>query len=112
MRIYIAGAYTANTEDEILINVNKAMDAGIKLFKKGHHPYVPHLCHWLDKRANEIQIPLSYQNYMDYHMKWLMVSDAVLLISHSKGADIEETEAKRLWIPIYYKIEDVPVIKK
>jgi hypothetical protein len=66
----------------------------------------------MDKRANEINVAMSWQDYMDYHMEWLRVSDAVLLLSHSKGADIEKKEAKRLWIPVYYSVDDFLVIKK
>ena len=39
MKIYVAGPYTGNTLDEIELNVRRAMEAGLMIWKKGHFPY-------------------------------------------------------------------------
>ena len=49
--IYVAGPYTGSNRQEIDRNVNRAIDAGMEIFNKGHFPYVPHLTDLVDKRA-------------------------------------------------------------
>ena len=65
MKIYIAGPYTGDTPKEIEENVRKAMEAGLKIWKKGHFPYIPHLTHWLDILSKEINIEMEWEDYMN-----------------------------------------------
>jgi len=108
LRIYVAGAYSADSEGKILQNVQKAIDVGLILFKLGHFPYIPHITYMVDKRANELNIKMTWENYMDYHIKWLEVSDALFLVSHSKGADIELEFAKKHGKQIFYSLNEIP----
>jgi hypothetical protein len=39
---YVAGAYTATTQDETRENIVKALKVGIKLAERGYLPIVPH----------------------------------------------------------------------
>ena len=85
----------------------RAIDAGIKLLQKGHLPYIPHLTHWVDKRAQELGINFTWEDYMNYDDKWLQLCDAILYLGSSTGADIELQRAKDLGLKIYYNIKDI-----
>jgi len=64
MRIYVAGPYTAGTNDERLKNVKRSIDTAISLYEKGHAPYVPHLTHLIDERAKELGIVIRREDYV------------------------------------------------
>lgn len=105
MRIYVAGPYTASHSRDIQKNVNKAIDIGIELVRKGHYPYIPHLTHYIDIRPH---CDLDWKDYMRLDDKWLEACDALYYISSSKGADIELLAAKKRGLKIYTSLEDVP----
>jgi hypothetical protein len=107
MRIYIAGPYTADTTDGKLENTNKAIDIGIQLYKKGHFPYIPHLTHWVDVRAEQTNIDLMWEDYIKWDLEWLDLCDALLYIGKSKGADIELEFAKKKGKIIFYSLDEI-----
>lgn len=111
LRIYIAGPYTAATREGIEANVNRAIDAGIAIFRKGHFPYVPHLTDLVDKRAKEIGLDLTWQDFIEWDKPWLIASDAVLYLGKSNGADLELEEAKRLGKYIFNSIDEIPDLR-
>ncbi len=95
LRIYVAGPYTADSECKILDNVRSAIDASLKLYQKGHLPYVPHLTHYIDKRAQELGVQIPREDYVRrWDMPWLELCDAVLFLAESPGA-IEEVQVAR-----------------
>jgi hypothetical protein len=104
MRFFISGPYTASHPREVLKNVNAAIDAGIQLMARGHHVYVPHFTHYMHLRP---QCTFEYEEYLRNDLAWLEVSEAVLFLAHSKGADGELEKAKELGLKIYYSIKDV-----
>jgi Domain of unknown function (DUF4406) len=108
LRIYIAGPYTAPTADLRRKNVNTAIDVGLAVWKKGHVPFIPHLTHFIDERAAELRIPMSYDDYLAWDTEWLKTCDALLYIASSRGADLELENAKRLNLTIYYSVDEVP----
>lgn len=110
MKIYIAGPYSASTPAEIKANVNRAIDAGIAAIKKGHVPYIPHLSHWMDKRATETGNPITWEEWMELDEVWLYMCDAIYYLAPSRGADIELARAKAKGKIIYYKFDDIPDI--
>ncbi|MHA2210145.1 MAG: hypothetical protein ACXABV_13355, partial [Candidatus Thorarchaeota archaeon] len=85
MKIYVAGPYTADTMEQIEANVQRAIDAGIQIWKKGHFPVIPHLLHWVDLRANEVGIKMDWNDYMLWDAPWLDHCDALYLLAESKG---------------------------
>ncbi len=102
MRIYVAGPYTADTDDERLNNVTKAIDAAICLYQKGHTPYVPHLTHLIDERAKELGIVITREDYVRrWDKPWLEVCDALLLLAESPGAREELDTARSLGKQIF-----------
>lgn len=110
LRIYIAGPYTAESEIQIRQNVMKALDVGLILWKKGHYPYIPHLTHFVDLRAQESGIPMKWEEYIEWDKAWLEVCDALLFLGNSKGAWKELEYAKKLGKTVYYDVDNVPSI--
>lgn len=59
--------------------------------------------------------PRSYEDWIDFDLVWIEVCDCFLRIIPiidgkellSKGADMEEEEAKKLGIPIFYSVKDL-----
>ena len=109
LKIYIAAPYSADTEEEQIKNTEVVIDAALTLFQKGHFPYIPHLTHWVDKRAKETEIAMEYEDYMKWHRPWLEACDAFLYLNSSKGTDLELQIAKDLGKPIFYSVDEVPV---
>ncbi len=112
MKIYVAGPYTGESMEEIESNVLSAIDAGIQIWKKGHFPYIPHVLHWVDLRADELHIPMAWDDYMLWDAPWLDHCDALLLLAESKGALIEYERAKEEGKDIYYSVEEIPEVKR
>jgi hypothetical protein len=112
LRIYIAGPYTAPTADLRRKNVNDAIRVGLLLWKKGHVPFIPHLTHFIDERAAELQIPMSYEEYLAWDNEWLKACDALLYVASSRGADLELENAKRLGLAIYYSVDEIPDLNR
>jgi len=111
LKIYIAAPYSADTEEEQIKNTEVVIDAALTLFQKGHFPYIPHLTHWVDKRAKETEIAMEYEDYMKWHRPWLEACDAFLYLDSSKGADLELQAAKDLDKLIFYSIDDVSMVQ-
>lgn len=110
-RIYVAGAYSADNVLDVLNNIRKGQRIAVEVLLAGFAPFCP----WLDHqfqfmlRDNET---LTVQNYYDYSMAWLEVSDAVLLVpgwETSKGTANEIKRADELCIPVFIILEDLKV---
>lgn len=111
MLIFVAGPYSVTDDVGHLANVNAAIDAGLALAGRGHIPYVPHLSHWFDLRAEEMQgARLSWEFYMAMTLAILPRCDALYFVGPSRGANIERAEAERLGVPVYERVEDVPML--
>ena len=106
--IYVAGPYTGDSREAIDGNVNKAIDAGIEIFKKGHHPYVPHLTDLVDRRARETGIDMSWADFIAWDDPWLRKCDALFLIAESRGANIELEEARKMGKTIFLSMAEIP----
>jgi len=111
LKIYIAAPYSAEREEERRKNAEVVIDTALTLFQKGHFPYIPHLTHWVDKRAKETKVAMEYEDYMKWHRPWLETCDAFLYLNSSKGADLELQRAKKLGKTIFYSIDDVSVVQ-
>jgi hypothetical protein len=101
-RVYIAGPYSADNVVDVLKNIGRGESAAAYLFSIGFAPFCP----WHDK---DFIIKNFYRNFKvnefyDYSMAWLEVSDAILLIGNwqeSKGTLLEIKQARKLNIPIF-----------
>ena len=112
MKIYIAGPYTAQTMEEIEENVKRAIDVGIEIWMKGHFPLIPHLLHWVDLRARELEMPMGWTDYMLWDAPWLDHCDALFLLAESKGALIEYKRALEEGKVIYYAVDEIPLVER
>src|SRR5260370_42497834 len=110
LRIYIAGPYTATEPMDLERNTKSAIDVGIALLKMGHTPFIPHLPHYVDLRAKESNIDISWSEYMRWDEAWLRQCDALLYLAPSRGADIELQTAQSLGKTIFYHLDEVPRI--
>ena len=112
MMIFVAGPYTDDTMEQIEENVQRAIDAGIHIWKKGHFPLIPHLLHWVDLRANENGVPMDWKDYMLWDAPWLDHCDALYLLAESKGALIELERASQKGIVIYRSLDEIPSVRR
>lgn len=109
MRIYVAGPYTAETPEQVLDNVHRAIDAGLALIRIGHQPFIPHLTHWIEKRAQRtLGEGIPYAWYLEYDRFWLEQCEALLLIGSSPGAEQERRWAVVRSMPVYTALDQVP----
>jgi len=111
LRIYIVGPYSGCDTSEIDRNVSKAIDAAIKVFLKGHYPYVPHLTHFVKRRAEETKLELTWHDFIHWDMPWLEMCDAVLYLGKSSGADLELEHARRLGKLVFYSYDQIPNVR-
>jgi len=104
-RVYVAGPYSADNVLDVLKNIVRGEKACATLFALGFAPFCP----WhdesfvIDKPDNDF----SVQQFYDFSMAWLRVSDAVFLINgwhKSKGTLAEIAEADKLYIPVFTTI--------
>jgi hypothetical protein len=104
-KIYVAGPYTAINPRDTQLNVNKAIEIGCALIKKGYAPFIPHLYHyvWLHEKGN-----YEYDTWRKIDTKWIESSNAFFYIGSSKGADEELKMAEKLGLPIYKNLDEVP----
>jgi hypothetical protein len=110
LKIYVAGPYTARDDDGHEANTQRAIDAGIRVFEKGHYPYIPHLTHYVDLRARRIGAELSWEDYIKWDTPWLKTCDALLYLGKSKGADLELELARKLKKRIFLSLSEIPVV--
>lgn len=108
MKIYVAGPYSASTLNGKIQNTNAAIDAAVKLLAKGHYPYIPHLTHFVDRRAAEIGITIEWEEYIRWDLVWLDLCDALLYLGSSRGADLELQFALKKGKRIYYGVGEIP----
>ena len=108
-RVYVAGAYSSDKTMGVFNNMRRGMRASTEVFLAGFFPFCP----WLDfhfilmLRENE---ELTIEQYYEYGIAWLEVSDAILVLpnsEHSRGTKLEMAKAMSLGIPVYYSLEEL-----
>jgi len=79
-RIYIAGPYSADNITDCLDNMRRGMRAAVKVLLAGFSPWCPwhDFHHQLMLKEEET---LTVDNYYQFSMAWLEVSDALLVLS-------------------------------
>jgi len=107
-RVYIAGAYSADNVLDVLHNIRKGIEMSSHILRLGFAPFCP----WLDYHfvlMDSAEL-LTVENFYDYSLAWLEVSDAMLVLpghENSKGtlAEIEFAEDKN--IPVFYDEDEL-----
>ena len=107
-RIYVAGKYSADNVLDVLRNIGLGEMACAVLFRSGYAPFCP----WHDKTYVMAfpQHDFTVQQFKDFSMAWLDVSDAVYVISgryDSGGVMAEIDRAEELGIPVYYDLDEL-----
>ena len=108
IKVYVAGAYSADNVIDVLKNIGKGETEAANLFKLGFAVFTP----WHDK---DYIIKNPYQDwpvkhFLDNSMAWLEVSDIVYVIpgwENSTGVKAEIVRAKELRIPVVYEVDDL-----
>lgn len=109
--IYVAGPYTANSQEEINRNIERADETGKQLVMKGHYPFIPHkqTAQWeKDER-------LTYEHFIALDLAWIEVCDAIIMIGdwkNSNGAREEYYYAIRCGLTVYHSIDEVPIVSE
>ena len=105
--IYVAGPLSG----DVAANVRRAMEAGITLMRRGHHPMVPHLTQFLDDLVTSGGgEPIPYERWMALDFAWLERADAILHLAPSPGADRELAFAEERGLRVFRSVEDVPEV--
>lgn len=108
IRVYVAGAYSADNVIGVLDNIRKGIRKSTELLLKGYAPFCPWSDHQFQLQLQQDET-LAVKDYYDYSMAWLEVSQAVLVISDpkfSKGTQREIIRAEELGIPVFLKESD------
>jgi hypothetical protein len=108
MRVYLAGAYSADNVLGVLKNIGRGEYWAAKLFLWGYDPFCP----FLDSNFAKIlwDEKLEVERFRAYTMSWLEVSDCVLVMpsyEESKGTLAEIERAKELGIPLFYTLAEL-----
>jgi len=103
LRIYCAGPMARGVFAD---NMRMAMDAAHELIEKGHHPYVPHLCWYLElvhRKPAELWLGLD--------KIWLLQCEALVrLPGESIGADLEVGWAREHGLRVFFGTVEVPYV--
>ena len=107
IRVYVAGAYSADNVIDVLKNIGRSEWYAAQLFAEGFAPFVP----WHDKDfiLRRPMDDFSVENFYNYSLAWLEVSDAMLVLSgyeSSKGTVKEIEFAEERGIPVFYGLND------
>lgn len=108
VRVYVAGAYSADNVIDVLKNIGRGEKVCAKLFKAGFAPFCP----WHDK-TYVMEYPdhnFTVEQFYRYSVAWLEVSHALYVLpdsENSKGTQMEIDRAKKLGIPIFYDLESL-----
>ena len=113
VKVYIAGPYSADNVMNVLHNIRKGIEMSYRVFAEGMAPFCP----WLDYQyvLMDKDRKLTVQDFYDYSIAWLLVSDAVLVLegwSTSKGTIREIEIAKENNIPVFYSFNGLMIWKQ
>lgn len=105
-RIYVAGAYSADNVIDMLKNIGRGEHWSAEIFLRGFAPFCP----WHDKQfvTDNYNYDFTVDQFYEYSLAWLMVSDAVFLVpgwENSKGTQKEIEIAVKNGIPVFDSLE-------
>lgn len=114
-RIFVAGPYAprgVSLHDAPRIaqrNVDRAIEIGNELMRRGHYVHIPHLTHYMHCHSSCTEDLGGWYYDMDdsYIDHW---ATALFHIAPSPGSNAERKRAEKRGLTIYTKIEQVPNI--
>ncbi len=107
IKVYIASPYT---NGDTAVNVKFQMEITDELLDLGFIPFTPLYSHF-----QHMFRPRPHTDWIKLDLIWLRQCDCIIRfytsyngkILESSGADIEESEAKRIEIPVFHSIEEL-----
>ena len=83
MKIFIIASYTGKNKKEILNNIDKANQVGMRILTKGHLPLVPQsmFAFW--------EKEIDMEKIMRACFSWIKECDAVLLLNQGSGGTLK-----------------------
>ena len=107
-KVYVAGPYSGDNVADVLSNIGRGEHMAALLFEMGYAPFCP----WHDKdfRIKRPDAEFKLNQYYEFSMSWLRVSDCLLVLpnyENSKGTLAEIEEANKIGIPVYYSINEL-----
>lgn len=113
MRVYVAGAYSADNVVDVLRNIGRGIQWSTRLFLKGYAPFIP----WLNFHIilSSPDSDYTVEDFYGYTLAWLDVSEAVFVLpnsQHSTGTQAEIRRAEELQIPVFHTIESLNLYRK
>ncbi len=106
--IFVTGPYSAPTDEGVERNIQRAIEMGRRVFRKGYFALVPHLLVRDFYVPKDTSGPFSYEALMQFTLAMVPKCDALLLYDHSPGAAREWRLAESLGKPIYFDISELP----
>jgi hypothetical protein len=109
IKVYIAGAYSADNVIDVLKNIGRGEKMAAKVFAEGFSPFCP----WSDGIfiTHNPKAHFEVEMFYKYSIAWLKVSDCMLLVSgweKSKGTNKEIIIAEqKLKIPVFDTIDEL-----
>ena len=108
IKVYVAGAYSADNVLSVLQNIGRGEKACAELFRLGFAPFCP----WHDKSyvINNPDVEFKIEDFYEYSIAWLEVSEVMFVLpghSCSSGTVKEITLAKELGMPVCYSIDEL-----
>ena len=107
-KIYVAGPYSADNVLDVLKNIGRGQKVCAELFSMGFAPFCP----WHDKSyvTDNPDGSFTVQQFYDYSVAWLLVSDAVFVHNMRKdsvGTVAEVEIAHEFEIPVFYDMAEL-----
>lgn len=107
-RIYVAGPYSADNVLDVLKNIGRGEKCCAEIFKLGMAPFCP----WHDKSyiTDNYDEDFTVQQFYDFSIAWLKVSDALFLVpgwEKSQGTIKEIEIAENIGIPTFESFDDL-----
>lgn len=109
LRVYVAGAYSADNLMDVFHNMKRGMRTGSQLLQLGFAPFVPWLDHHLVFMMQNDE-KLSVEDFYEYSLSWLRVSEVMLVLpgyEKSQGTLKEIKVAEELNISIFYSLDQM-----
>lgn len=110
IRIYVAGAYSANNIIEMFHNIGRGQDLSYCAFLAGFAPFVP----WFDypfTMKDHATKKIVVKDFYEYSLAWLEVCEAILVVREgyekSKGTMVEIKRAYELNIPVFFSVKEL-----
>lgn len=108
IKVYVAGAYSADNVLGVLQNIGRGEKMCAELFRMGFAPFCP----WHDKSyvIDNPEVKFSIEDFYEFSIAWLEVSEIMLVLpghSDSGGTIKEIARAHRLGIPVCYSIDEL-----